>query len=70
MTCPIHGSTKIENLYQNIKAPSMKLTPEEMAELESNVSADAVKGNWHGCTSITPTYKHSEAPPVSSWKPS
>lgn len=48
----------------------MKLTPEEMAELESNVSADALKGNWHGCTSITPTYKDSEAPPVSSWKPS
>ncbi|VVA94007.1 unnamed protein product [Arabis nemorensis] len=33
--CPIPGTTKIENLNQNIGALSVKLTPEEMSELES-----------------------------------
>ncbi|MBO8584210.1 aldo/keto reductase, partial [Staphylococcus aureus] len=41
--CPIPGTTKIENLNQNVGALSVKLTPEEMAELESLVSAGAVK---------------------------
>ncbi|XP_052207292.1 probable aldo-keto reductase 5 isoform X2 [Diospyros lotus] len=41
--CPIPGTTKVENFNQNIGALSLKLTPEEMAELESIVSADAVQ---------------------------
>ncbi|KAJ8645854.1 hypothetical protein MRB53_007602 [Persea americana] len=42
--CPIPGTTKIENLNKNIGALSVKLSPEEMAELESFATADAVKG--------------------------
>nr|KAJ0209661.1 hypothetical protein LSAT_V11C400226630 [Lactuca sativa] len=34
---PIPGTTKIENLQQNIGALSMKLTPQDMAELESSL---------------------------------
>ena len=34
---PIPGSTKIENLQQNIGALSVKLTPQDMAELESSL---------------------------------
>ncbi|KAL5834600.1 hypothetical protein ACOSQ3_014177 [Xanthoceras sorbifolium] len=66
--CPIPGTTKIENLDQNIKALSVKLTPEEMAELESIATEDAVKGDRYGGTAST--YKHSETPPLSSWKAS
>ncbi|GAY57140.1 hypothetical protein CUMW_177140 [Citrus unshiu] len=66
--CPIPGTTKIENLNQNIKALSVKLSPEEMAELESIASADAVRGHRYG--GVTPTYEDSETPPLSSWKPS
>lgn len=66
--CPIPGTTKIENFNQNIKALSVKLTPEEMAELESIASTDAVKGDRYGGT--TSTYEDSETPPLSSWKPS
>ena len=33
--CPIPGTTKIENFNQNVGALSVKLTPDEMAELES-----------------------------------
>jgi len=65
--CPIPGTTKIENFNQNIGALSVKLTPEEMAELESIASADAVKGDRYG--SMTPSsWKDSETPPLSSWK--
>ncbi|KAH7571464.1 hypothetical protein JRO89_XS04G0057100 [Xanthoceras sorbifolium] len=67
--CPIPGTTKIENLDKNIKALSVKLTPEEMAELESIATEDAVKGDRYGGTAA-PTYKDSETPPLSSWKAS
>ena len=65
--CPIPGTTKIENFNQNIGALSVKLTPEDMSELESIASADAVKGDRYGGTA--PTYHDSETPPLSSWKP-
>ncbi|KAK9088027.1 hypothetical protein Syun_030421 [Stephania yunnanensis] len=65
--CPIPGTTKIENLEQNIGALSVKLTHEEMTELENLAnSADAVKGDRYGGTSYT--WKDSETPPLSSWK--
>ncbi|KAM5569801.1 hypothetical protein ABKV19_017024 [Rosa sericea] len=64
--CPIPGTTKIENFNQNIKALSVKLTPEEMAELESFASADAVKGDRYQ-TGIS-TWRDSDTPPLSSWK--
>ena len=64
--CPIPGTTKIENFNQNIGALSVKLAPEEMAELEAIASADAVKGDRYGTASFT--YKESDTPPLSSWK--
>ena len=66
--CPIPGTTKIENFNDNIKALSVNLTPEEMAELESIASADAVKGDRY--MSDFATYENSETPPLSSWKAS
>ncbi|XP_056167051.1 probable aldo-keto reductase 2 [Syzygium oleosum] len=64
--CPIPGTTKIENFDQNIGALSVKLTPEEMAELELNASADNVKGGRY--PSSVPTWENSDTPPLSSWK--
>ncbi|XP_050372710.1 probable aldo-keto reductase 2 [Argentina anserina] len=64
--CPIPGTTKIENFNQNIGALAVKLTPEEMAELESFASADAVKGDRY--QSDFSTWKNSETPTLSSWK--
>ena len=63
---PIPGTTKIENFNQNIGALSVKLTPEEMDELESFATEDSVKGERY-TNSIT-TWKDSETPPLSSWK--
>ena len=64
--CPIPGTTKIENFNQNIAALSVKLTPEEMAELESYASADVVKGERH--INMSATWINSQSPPLSSWK--
>ncbi|KAG6519361.1 probable aldo-keto reductase 2 [Zingiber officinale] len=64
--CPIPGTTKIENLKQNIGALSVKLTPEEMAELESYASVDVVKGDRY--PEQVATWKSSDTPPLSSWK--
>ena len=63
--CPIPGTTKIENFNQNVGALSVKLTPEEIVELESLASASAVKGDRYD-QSLT-TWKDSETPPLSSW---
>ncbi|CAL5191361.1 unnamed protein product [Lathyrus oleraceus] len=62
--CPIPGTTKIENLNQNIGALSVKLTPEELAEIES--LADAVRGDRY--MEGMSTWKDSDTPPLSSWK--
>ncbi|KAK3414626.1 hypothetical protein EUGRSUZ_H00483 [Eucalyptus grandis] len=64
--CPIPGTTKMENFNQNIRALSVKLTPEEMAELKSIASADNVKGGrYHSSIS---TWETSDTPPLSSWE--
>ncbi|XP_027117067.1 probable aldo-keto reductase 2 [Coffea arabica] len=63
--CPIPGTTKIENLNQNIGALSVKLSAEDMAELESIASA-GIKGDR-----LPPgfdSWKTSDTPPLSTWK--
>ncbi|KAL4591162.1 hypothetical protein LXL04_004112 [Taraxacum kok-saghyz] len=65
---PIPGTTKIENLQQNIGALSVKLTTEDMAELESIASDDATKGDRY--MDGFPTFLNSDTPPLSSWKAS
>ncbi|KAI3523573.1 hypothetical protein L1887_01797 [Cichorium endivia] len=63
---PIPGTTKIENFNQNIGALHVKLTPEEMVELESIASSDIVKGERNAFMQMT--WINSETPPLSSWK--
>ncbi|XLR21288.1 hypothetical protein S83_049200 [Arachis hypogaea] len=64
--CPIPGTTKLENLNNNIGALSVKLAPQEMAELESFAAADVVKGGRYAGDLIT--WRNSDTPPLSSWK--
>ncbi|KAM0026372.1 putative perakine reductase [Helianthus debilis subsp. tardiflorus] len=63
---PIPGTTKIENFEHNIGALSVKLTPEDMAELESIASPDSIKGDRYAAG--FKTYKDSETLPLSAWK--
>ena len=65
--CPIPGTTKIENFNQNVGALSVKLTPDEMTELESYAAAGEVMGDRYA--QMDNTWKDSETPPLSSWKP-
>ncbi|KAK4406142.1 putative aldo-keto reductase 2 [Sesamum angolense] len=62
--CPIPGTTRINNLEQNIEALAVKLTAEEMAELDE--IASSVKGDRYGPEMAT--WRHEETPPLSSWK--
>ncbi|CAH9136522.1 unnamed protein product [Cuscuta epithymum] len=64
--CSIPGTTKIENFNQNIGALTVKLTAEDMAELEKFASADLVKGDRY--TPDMATWKRSDTPPLSTWK--
>ncbi|PAN37605.1 hypothetical protein PAHAL_7G102200 [Panicum hallii] len=64
--CPIPGTTKIENFNQNVGALSLKLTPDEMAELESYAAAGEVLGDRY--PQMANTWRDSETPPLSSWK--
>ncbi|CAA3027928.1 auxin-induced PCNT115-like [Olea europaea subsp. europaea] len=66
--CPIPGTSKIENLKKNIEALSVQLTKEDMAELDSITSADAVKGDRYGPG--FGTWENSDTPPLSTWKAS
>ncbi|KAF3968350.1 hypothetical protein CMV_007739 [Castanea mollissima] len=63
--CPIPGTTKIQNFNQNIGALSVRLTPEEIAEIESFASENDVKGDRYA--EGASTWKISETPPLSSW---
>ncbi|CAA0833235.1 Probable aldo-keto reductase 3 [Striga hermonthica] len=62
--CPIPGTTKIENLNQNIRALCVELSPQEKTELESYASPDSVKGERHAFMSHT--WLNSDTPPFSS----
>ncbi|KAL7594336.1 hypothetical protein Lser_V15G29473 [Lactuca serriola] len=63
---PIPGTTKLENFDQNIGALSVKLTPDDMAELEFIASSDMVRGERSAFMQMT--WLNSETPPLSSWK--
>ena len=63
--CPIPGTTKIENFNNNVAALSVKLTPDDMVELESYASVDVQGDCYHDFLN---TWKDSETPPLSSWK--
>ncbi|KAM0839085.1 hypothetical protein ACQ4PT_060545 [Festuca glaucescens] len=66
--CPIPGTTKLVNFNQNVRALSVKLTPEEMAELESCAAMDNVQGDRYHTQLNTWNWKDSQTPPLSSWK--
>lgn len=63
---PIPGTTKIENFNQNVGALSVNLTPQDMSELESIASVDAVKGDRY--SSMANCWMNANTPPLSSWK--
>ncbi|XP_077229172.1 putative aldo-keto reductase 2 isoform X1 [Tasmannia lanceolata] len=65
--CPIPGTTRTENLNRNIEASSIKLTAEEMNELNAISGEGAVKGDRYPEAYMKFTWTHSDTPPISSW---
>ncbi|KAJ3675696.1 hypothetical protein LUZ60_004738 [Juncus effusus] len=63
--CPIPGTTKIENFKLNVGALLVKLSPDELAELEA--LAGEVQGGRY--LSGMSTWMNSETPALDSWKP-
>ncbi|GLJ05420.1 hypothetical protein SUGI_0017940 [Cryptomeria japonica] len=63
---PIPGTTKVKNLEENIDALFVKLSPDDMKELEAIVSSGAVHGDRYSGSYLT--WMTSETPPPSSWK--
>ncbi|XP_052206937.1 probable aldo-keto reductase 4 [Diospyros lotus] len=64
--CPVPGTTKVKDFSLNVEALSLKLTPEEMVEIESIATEDAVKGDRYG--GLVATWKNSDTPTWPSWK--
>ncbi|GJZ07401.1 putative aldo/keto reductase/potassium channel subunit beta [Tanacetum coccineum] len=62
---PIPGTTKIQNLNENLGSLGVKLTTQDMAELESVASIS--KGARMSQQILAKTYKYSDTPPLSSW---
>eukprot|EP01018_Ginkgo_biloba_P021662 Gb_29294 [translate_table: standard] len=62
---PIPGTTKIKNLEENIVALAVKLSPEDLKEIENTVSPNAVFGDRYAEMDFT--WMNSETPPLSSW---
>ncbi|KAI3794883.1 hypothetical protein L1987_37524 [Smallanthus sonchifolius] len=63
---PIPGTSKMENFNQNIGALSVKLSPEDMAELESIASAEDIRGSRLPLTLLA--LSNVDTVPFSSWK--
>jgi aryl-alcohol dehydrogenase-like predicted oxidoreductase len=65
---PIPGTSKMKNLEENIGALSVKITPEEMIEIENVLSTYGFSGNRYNDAHKDLTWMNSETPPLSSWK--
>ncbi|KAJ0467874.1 putative perakine reductase [Helianthus annuus] len=63
---PIPGSSKMENFNQNVGALSVKLSPQDMVELEYIASVNAFKGSRFPPKFLV--LSNVETPPLSSWK--
>eukprot|EP00253_Pinus_taeda_P004613 PITA_04613 len=65
---PIPGTTKVKNLEENIGALSVKITPDEMKQIENILSNYGFSGNRYADDHQDFTWMNSETPPFSSWK--
>eukprot|EP00253_Pinus_taeda_P016093 PITA_16093 len=65
---PIPDTTKVKNLDENIGALSVKITADEMKEIENVLSTSGFSGDRNQTTSLNLTWLNSETPPLSSWK--
>lgn len=65
---PIPGTTKLKNLEENIGALAVKLSKEEIEEIEAAVPHAEVAGERYDQGAMTTTWRYVTSPPLSSWK--
>eukprot|EP00252_Welwitschia_mirabilis_P009821 TRINITY_DN226_c0_g2_i3.p1 TRINITY_DN226_c0_g2~~TRINITY_DN226_c0_g2_i3.p1 ORF type:complete len:345 (+),score=66.66 TRINITY_DN226_c0_g2_i3:105-1139(+) len=65
---PIPGTTKLNNLEDNIGAFSVKLTSQEIQEIENAVSSAGIAGERYPEELMIAIWKNANTPPLSSWK--
>ena len=65
---PIPGTTKVKNLEDNIGALSVKITLDEMKEIENILSTHGFSGNRVPDDEEDLTWMNSDTPPLSTWK--
>jgi aryl-alcohol dehydrogenase-like predicted oxidoreductase len=54
---PIVGTTKVQRLEENVASLDVKLTPEEIREIESAIPADAVAGSRYSAPGMAHVYQ-------------
>ncbi|CAM6104020.1 unnamed protein product [Calypogeia fissa] len=64
---PIPGTTKWKNLEENIGALAMKLTEEELKEIQDAVPQNEVSGDRYMKELMVNTWMHTSSPPLSTW---
>ena len=64
---PIPGTTKRKNLDSNIDAVHVKLSDEEIAELEAAVPTEEIAGERYNASFMHTTWRYAQSPPLSSW---
>lgn len=62
---PIPGTTRWENLQQNIASLDIKLTAEEVKALEEAVPHEEVQGDRYA--DMSTTWRDNVSPPLESW---
>jgi aryl-alcohol dehydrogenase-like predicted oxidoreductase len=62
----IPGTTKLKNFDENVGSLQVKLSKEDIIEIEALFDADAIAGDRN--SQINFTFMNSDTPPLSSWQ--
>lgn len=57
------------NLESNVQALAMKLSKEDIEEIEAAIPPHGIAGELHMQAYVEKTWKHVNSPPLDTWKP-
>ena len=63
------GTTKKVNLESNVGALAVKLSKEDMEEIEAAIPPHVIAGEKQVQAYVQITWKHVASPPLDTWKP-
>ena len=65
----IVGTTKKVNLESNAGALAVKLSKEDIEEIEAAIPPHVIVGERQGAAYVKRTWNHVVSPPLDTWKP-